>query len=217
MKEFTDLLDLTDTLLGPNGCPWDQEQTFESLRKSVVEEVYELVEAVDEGCRHKILEELGDLAFNFIFFCKLGEKEGAFSTEDVLKAIYEKLVRRHPHVFGEAKISTTTELIEQWERIKSQEKGNRKRKSLLDGIPKDLPSLAKAQKMLKKFDKVGEEPSLITEDPELAFGSKLFEFIREAQAEGIDAEAAFRHFLQKKEHAFRKNEDKLSTKTPSPS
>ena len=126
MKEFTDLLDLTDTLLGPNGCPWDQEQTFESLRKSVVEEVYELVEAVDEGCRQKILEELGDLAFNFIFFCKLGEKEGAFSTEDVLKAIYEKLVRRHPHVFGEAKISTTTELIEQWERIKSQEKGNRK-------------------------------------------------------------------------------------------
>ena len=118
MKEFIQILELIDTLLGPNGCPWDKEQTFESLRETVTEEAYELVEAIDLNDKEKILEELGDLFFNAIFFCKLGEKEEVFSTEKVLQELYDKLVRRHPHVFGETVIGNVSELYEQWEQIR---------------------------------------------------------------------------------------------------
>ena len=209
MKEFTDLLDLTDTLLGPNGCPWDQEQTFESLRKSVVEEVYELVEAVDEGCRQKILEELGDLAFNFIFFCKLGEKEGAFSTEDVLKAIYEKLVRRHPHVFGneDDRMKTAEEVIDRWESIKALEKKEKglpeNTSSLFKDLPPRLPALLFAYDIYKRVRKAGLErdgdweQDIASQSNDLTneeAGKRLFEIVGACREAGIDPESALRRF-----------------------
>lgn len=154
MKEFTELFNILKKLLGPGGCPWDQKQTLETLRKHVLEEVYELIEAIDFNENEMIKEELGDLFFNVLFFCLVGEKEKRFTTEEVLDEISQKLVRRHPHVFGETKVKDAEEVLKRWEEIKRTEKKKHERKSLLDGIPKDLPSLARGQKIFQKLKKV---------------------------------------------------------------
>ncbi len=119
---ISDLLETLETLMGPDGCPWDQKQTFESLRSSVIEEAQEVVEAVNKKDDTNLQEELGDLLFNVLFFCKIAEKESRFTTQDVIKTLHDKLIRRHPHVFGDTKIETMEELKEQWERIKLEEK-----------------------------------------------------------------------------------------------
>ena len=215
MKEFTQLLELTDLLLGPDGCPWDREQTFQSLRKTVTEEVYELLEAIDLGDKEKILDELGDLFFNILFFCKLGEKEACFNTQAVLQNIYDKLVRRHPHVFGDTIVETVDQLYEQWDKIKSQEKVHIDRKSALDGIPLNLPSLVRAQKMLKKLKKENYTLHIEPKDQEEALGLALLSIVEKSQEQKIDAEAALRKVLTQQEQLFRekerstKNQEKL--------
>lgn len=207
MKEFHQLIDVIDKLLGPGGCPWDREQTLPSLRKYVLEEVHELIEAIDLEDREKILEELGDLFFNAIFFCKVAEKEGYFSTPDVLTQITNKLIRRHPHVFGDAKISTTAELEVQWKKIKDQEKGQEKRKSALDGIPPGYPALARAQRVVNSMRKAKypqkPEASRTSFHDEASLGKILLELTAQADALGIDAELALKSVLSKEEKTFR--------------
>jgi MazG family protein len=116
------LLEILDRLRAPDGCPWDRDQTFESLREKLLEEAQEVVEAVESGDRKNLCEELGDLLVNVGFYCKMAEEEGSFSFDDVISQVIEKLIRRHPHVFGDAKATTPEEAKAQWQRMKLAEK-----------------------------------------------------------------------------------------------
>lgn len=209
MNSFDRLLKLADLLLGPEGCPWDRTQTFLTLQPYLLEEVHEVIEAVDANDDQKILEELGDLLYTIVFYGKLAEKEGRFTLNAVIDNIYEKLVRRHPHVFGEQKIEKAEDVIGHWEKIKRKEKAHLDRKSALDGIPPTLPGLARAQKVLKKILRT--EASLFTEEkkhqnphPEKQIGQELIELILRAEESGIDIESALRRTLGYYETEFRK-------------
>jgi tetrapyrrole methylase family protein/MazG family protein/ATP diphosphatase len=139
-------------LLAPDGCPWDREQTFESLRRYVTEEAHEVVDAIDSGDRAHLKEELGDLLLQVVFQAELGRREGAFGPDDIVKGIVDKLVRRHPHVFADASVDSADQVRVSWERIKSEEKKDR---ALLDGIPRSLPALIRAQRIGEKVEQVG--------------------------------------------------------------
>lgn len=155
MKEFDRLVELIKVLRGENGCPWDRVQTLETLKPCLIEETAEVLEAMEgEPEEHK--GELGDLLMNIVFQADIREDMGQFNIEDVSKEVCEKLIRRHPHMFiDNNKKLTPEETLLNWEAIKKQEKMHENRKSAIDGIPKYLPSLAKAQKMQKKASKVG--------------------------------------------------------------
>ncbi len=205
MDAFKELIAIIERLLAPDGCPWDREQTLHSMRSSLIEETYEVVEAIDLDDAEKMKEELGDLCFNVAFLSKLAEKERRFSLQDVLQGIIEKLIRRHPHIFGEAKIGTTDEVLKQWEAIKRKEKGEGTAKSVLDGIPKDLPSIARAQKVIKRFQKAGfewQEVSTPSQSEDI-FAKDLLDLIKRGVQNGLDAETALRKSLSQLEQQFR--------------
>lgn len=206
MEEFTKLNAIIDRLLGPDGCPWDREQTLESSRGALIEEAFEVLEAIDLNEAENLKEELGDLFFNVIFLCKLAEKEGHFNMQKVLNAISEKLIRRHPHVFGDTKVQNTEEVRHQWEAIKKEEKGKQSRTSLLDGIPKDLPSLFRAEKMLKKFQKTDYDwqKAIASTSKEDQAGKELLELIQKELEKGIESEAALRKLLSQLDKDFRR-------------
>ncbi|MBA2367967.1 MAG: MazG family protein [Candidatus Protochlamydia sp.] len=208
MKEFESLIEIIDQLLGPGGCPWDQEQTLKSTRGALIEETYEVIEAIDLNETDNLKEELGDLFFNVIFLSKLAEKEGHFNLPQVLSTISEKLIRRHPHVFGKAEVQNTDEVIHQWEAIKKEEKHSRQ--SLLDGIPKDIPSLFRAEKMLKKFKKAAYDWQQVSDNAsqENQAGEELLELIQKQIHQGIEPELALRKLLALLEHNYRKWEIK---------
>src|SRR5436190_15069619 len=150
-----DLLNVMARLRSPTGCPWDRAQDHKSLRFHAVEEVYELMDAIEVGDDHEMLEELGDLLLQIVFHCQLAKERGAFDFDQVARHITDKLLRRHPHVFGETKVKNVDEVWANWEKIKHAEKhGTRHaRPSALDGIPKHLPALLRAQKLVKKARK----------------------------------------------------------------
>jgi len=152
---FQKLVDLMATLRGPEGCPWDKKQTPQSLKPFLVEECYEVVDALDEGNPEKIKEELGDLLFQIMFHARIAEEQGHFSIVDVITAIDQKMTRRHPHVFGNKKLATDREVLANWEEIKKKEKGHEGRKSLLEGVPKELPSLLRAHRLQERAARVG--------------------------------------------------------------
>ncbi|GGA70943.1 nucleoside triphosphate pyrophosphohydrolase [Ornithinibacillus halotolerans] len=151
---FTRLREVIATLRGPSGCPWDKEQTHESLREYAIEEVYELLEAIDEQDDEAIVEELGDVLLQVMLHSQIGEDDGYFSIDDVIKSITDKMIYRHPHVFSTESIDNVDDVITNWEALKKEEKKDT-RNSLLDGIPKGLPALLKAYKLQKKAAKVG--------------------------------------------------------------
>lgn len=144
-------------LRAPDGCPWDRKQTIESMRGDLIEETYEVVDAMDSGDRTALCEELGDLLLQVVFQSQIAEEEGAFTFDDVAKGIADKLVRRHPHVFGDVQADTPDEVIKNWEKIKKTEKGGDAPRSLVDGIPRHLPALSKAHLVQKRVAKVGFE------------------------------------------------------------
>ena len=150
-----DLVAVMAKLRAPDGCPWDREQDHRSLRQHAIEEVYELIDAIDAGDDHEMLEELGDLLLQVVFHCQLGAERGAFDLERVARNLVEKLIRRHPHVFGDVKVKDVDQVWANWEKIKNAEKhGTRHaRPSALDGIPKHLPALMRAEKLVKKARK----------------------------------------------------------------
>lgn len=209
MHEFDELVNVTDHLLGPNGCPWDRDQTLKLTRAGVLEEVCELIEAIDLEDAHHIKEELGDLMFNAIFLCRLAEKEGVCNMQEVLHEVKEKLIRRHPHVWGESKVENTEDLLNQWESIKQTEKGKTHRKSALDGIPKGLPSLSRAYKIIKKIAKTEFALPQAKEAPkneEGAIGEELLKIVLKAKEAGVDPEQALRNKLAYLEKDFREFE-----------
>lgn len=155
MKEFYRLIEIMEKLRGPEGCPWDREQTLESLKPYLLEETYEVLEEMDNG-GDKLKGELGDLLLQIVFQSQISKEKGEFDIEDVAHGICEKLIRRHPHIFKEGiEVKNSEEVKENWDRIKASEKEHKNRKSILDGIPKYMPGLMRAQKMQKKVAKVG--------------------------------------------------------------
>lgn len=154
MNEFYKLVDIMKKLRAPDGCPWDREQTIESLKPYLLEETYETLEAMDVG-GEELKGELGDLLLNIIFQSLIKEEEGEFTIDDVAKKVSEKLIRRHPHIFAGVEVEGTKDVMRNWDEIKKKEKEHRGRKSVLDGIPKIYPPLAKAYKLQVKAAKVG--------------------------------------------------------------
>ena len=153
--EFKKLTEIVDILMGKNGCPWDKVQTRESLKPYLVEETYETLEALDSNNPEEIKEELGDLLYQILFHAKISENKNEFNITDVIESISNKMVRRHPHVFKEKNLETPDQVVTQWEEIKTKEKSKIGRKSVLDGIPLNLPSLQRSQKLQKKAAKQG--------------------------------------------------------------
>ena len=188
---FFKLLELSDQLMGPEGCPWDREQSLVSMRESVLEEACEVIEAIDEEDDGHLVEELGDLLYNVIFFCKMAEKESRFETKDPIETMHDKLVYRHPHVFGETQIESAEAVQEQWERLKAA-----KREKLTDGLPKGMPALLRAYKMAGKI-KPSEYQVTSAFANEEELGELLWEMVLQAKKLSLNPEMALRSQLVK--------------------
>jgi uncharacterized protein YabN with tetrapyrrole methylase and pyrophosphatase domain len=207
---ISDLLEVMAKLRSPKGCPWDREQDHQSLRWHAVEEVYELLDAIESRDDHELEEELGDLLLQVVFHCQLAKERGAFDFNKVARRITEKLIRRHPHVFGDVKVKDVDQVWTNWEKIKRAEKhGTRHaRASALDGIPKHLPALLRAEKLVKKARKA----KLISDEKQTAARSKkdlsekLFALVQFAQQQGWSAEDLLRSEAQKVERSLRRRE-----------
>lgn len=218
-------------LLAPDGCPWDREQTLESLRSYVIEEAHEVVDAIDRGAPEDLREELGDLLLQIVFQAELARARGWFGPDDVVTAICDKLVRRHPHVFGDARVSNTQEVIANWEIIKAKEKRGR---GALDGVPLTLPSLLRALRVSEKAarvgfdwpdagaarDKVAEELQELEQavahgDPEASqheLGDVLFALVNYARKLSLDPDAALRQTLERFGERVRAVEQAVATR-----
>jgi tetrapyrrole methylase family protein/MazG family protein len=203
MKEFDKLVAITDHLLGPQGCPWDREQTLKSVRSSLLEEACEVIDAINQEEDEHLVEELGDLFFNAVFLSRLAQIEGRGTLQNILQAIENKLIRRHPHVFGDVEIKDSQSAKIQWEELKKKERGKELRKSALDGIPRELPALAKAQKMIKKIKRSKIKFSFEAKSP---LSDQLLKAVIEADEMGLDAEQELRDALIKLDESFRKIE-----------
>lgn len=210
------------TLLGPNGCPWDREQTLESLRQYVLEEAHEVVDAIDQGTPEMLREELGDLLLQVVFQAALADQKGWFDIDGVVDAICEKLVRRHPWVFGDEKVDDATGAINSWEAIKANEKKGR---GALSGVPVALPGLLRAVRIgekasavgydwpdaggprskideeLKELDEAAESRDMAALEHEL--GDLLFALATYGRKQGLDPEAAIRASLNRFSSRFR--------------
>jgi uncharacterized protein YabN with tetrapyrrole methylase and pyrophosphatase domain len=203
------LLAVTEKLRSPQGCPWDRQQDHMSIRLHAVEEVYELLDAIESRDDQEMVEELGDLLWQVVFHSQLGRERGAFDFEQVARHITDKLVRRHPHVFGDVKVRNLDEVWANWEKIKVAEKhGTRHaRPSALDGVPKHLPALMRAEKLIKKARKA----KLLAAGPakgpgKTAIGRQLFDLTRQAQGRGWSAEELLRREMAKYERKWRRRE-----------
>ena len=156
MSLFEELVKIMKTLHDPGGCPWDYEQTHESLKPYLIEEAYEVIEAIDSGSDKQLAEELGDLLLQVIFHAEIADSEGRFNIDDVIKGITEKLKLRHPHVFGNITVESSKQVMKNWEEIKRKEKREKKNDgSVLDGLPKNLPALIKARRIQEKVSRIG--------------------------------------------------------------
>ena len=177
--EFQQLVDIMRRLRGANGCPWDREQTLESLRGFVLEETYEVLDAIDRGDHEALRGEIGDLLFEGVFLAQIEADEGRFDVADSLRAITAKLIRRHPHIFGDASgVETRGQVVEQWEQIKAREqKDAGERKSILRGVPKAMPSLLRAHEIGTRVAAVGFDWARTTDVVE-----KIEEEVRELRA-----------------------------------
>lgn len=220
-KSFSMLVELMRRLLAADGCPWDREQTPATLRRYVLEEACELIDAIDAGDPAQVCDELGDLALQIAFLSELYRAQRAFGPDQVMEAICRKLVRRHPHVFGDALAESSADVEVSWDRIKRQEKLER---PLLDGIPRNLPALARAARTADAVAKVGfdwPDPTGPRQklDEELAeleealgagvperveeeFGDLLFSMVNWGRHLGVDAELALRRACDKFRERF---------------
>ncbi|MED3648585.1 nucleoside triphosphate pyrophosphohydrolase [Halalkalibacterium halodurans] len=181
-QDFRTLRQIIATLRGPDGCPWDKKQTHQSLKKYLLEEAYEVLEAIDEENEDHLVEELGDLLLQVLLHAQIGEDDGWFQIEDVIRSISEKMIRRHPHVFGERQVEDAEDVVETWDEIKKAEKGeDQASTSILGKIPKGLPSLMLAFELQKKAAKVGFDWAEV--EPMWAkLDEELHEFKEEIQA-----------------------------------
>lgn len=228
-KNFTKLRGIIAELRGPNGCPWDKKQTHASLKKYLIEEAYELIEAINEDDIDHMIEELGDVLLQVLLHAQIGEDDGYFSIEDVIEGLSAKMVRRHPHVFGEIKAETEADVLKNWQDIKREEKGDAE-ESILDSVPSSLPNLMAAEEIQKKVAKVGfdwqevqpaweklkeelvefeREAEKMSGEMMLEFGDILFAFVNIARFYQINPEEALFLTNQKFKRRFSYVEKKV--------
>jgi uncharacterized protein YabN with tetrapyrrole methylase and pyrophosphatase domain len=213
---INDLLKVMARLRSPTGCPWDREQSHMTLRRHAIEEVYELIDAIEARDDAEMAEELGDLLLQVVFHCQLASERGAFDFEKVTRHLVDKLIRRHPHVFGKVKVKDVDEVWANWEKIKKAEKHGTKhaRHSALDGVPKHLPSLLRAEKLVKKARKArlivdGKKPA--RKSSKSALATELFELAAFAQTQGWSAEELLTDEIERRSQQLRKTERAAST------
>lgn len=207
LGSFNRLLSIIERLRSPEGCPWDREQTHDSIKGNMLEEAYEAVETIDKGDMDKFCEELGDLLMQIVLHAQIAKEEGSFEISDVIQKINDKLIHRHPHVFGNVKVKDSSDVVANWEQLKREEgKGE-----MLSGLPKNMPSLAYAQAVGRRvarvgfdwvrvddiIDKLSEEVSELQQAGDhrqrtIEFGDLLFTLVSIARRMDIDAEAALR-------------------------
>lgn len=234
MQEFDELVALMDRLRGEGGCPWDREQTPQDLRGYLLEEAYEVVDAIDGGSPEPLREELGDLLFQIVFLARIHAESGAFTIRDVAHDITEKMTRRHPHVFADSTAGTSAEVLRQWEDIKRREKeakGADAPSSALDGVPRSLPALLRAERLGARASRAGfdwtqprevlekieeevaelrraveaEGPARVTEE----FGDVLFAMANLARHLGVHSEGALQEASDRFGRRYRHVEDAL--------
>lgn len=225
---FGKLVELMQRLLSPDGCPWDRDQTPLSLRQYVLEEACEVIDAIEGGEGAELCEELGDLSLQIAFLAELSRRQGRFGPDDVMRGICEKLVRRHPHVFGETSVSGAGEVVENWEAIKRREKKGR---PLLDGVPRSLPALMRAQRIGDRVARIGfdwpdSQGSREKIDEELSeldeavassdagriraeLGDLLFALVNFARHNGVDPEEALRETADRFSRRFSHVEERV--------
>lgn len=158
MKSMDEFSEIMDKLLAPDGCPWDRVQTHDSLKRYLIEECYEVIDAIDKKSPEGMCEELGDVLLQVVFHSKLAEKEGLFTFDQVAEGVSRKMVERHPHVFGTAKADNPNEVLTNWEEIKKKEKHYKNDKEILESIPSCLPALMRAEKLISKANKLTDNP-----------------------------------------------------------
>jgi tetrapyrrole methylase family protein/MazG family protein len=204
---FSDLVAIMARLRDPRGCPWDREQDHRSLRRCLLEEAYEVLEAIDRGDAEALRQELGDLLLQVIFHARLAEEAGEFDIEDVIQGLHQKLVERHPHVFGDKAIATAEGVVEEWESLK-RERRQQSRVEQMAQAPKALPALARAQMVLRRAARAGvqrspeeageairqaaEQVGQGQAGSEEKLGELLLAAVDLARAAGVDAEQALR-------------------------
>jgi len=224
LNSFNTLVKIIARLRARDGCPWDKEQTHQSLRGNLISESYEVIEALDKSEAAALCEELGDLLLQIVLHAQIAKDDNEFEIGNVIQSINEKLIRRHPHIFGDVKVNNSTDVMHNWESIKKQEKPERK--SILDGVPKAMPALAYALEISRRavrvgfewqdlkgvLDKVQEEIGEIKGAGNQAektdeIGDLLFTLVNYARWENVDAEAALREANQKFYRRFAKVEE----------
>jgi MazG family protein len=205
-----ELLAVMAKLRSPEGCPWDREQDHMTLRFHAVEEVYELMDAIEAADDAEMEEELGDLLLQVVFHCQLARERGAFDFERVARHITDKLIRRHPHVFGDVKVKDVNEVWANWDKIKRDEKQGtrRERPSAFDGIPKHLPALLRVEKLAKKARKAKLLDEKTSAGNKKVLAKQLFDIAAAAQLRGWSAEELLRGEAKRRERAWRKAEQR---------
>ncbi len=231
MSEMDRLTQIMDRLRGPDGCPWDREQTYETLATFLLEETYEVIDAMRAGVPAAHREELGDLLFQIVFQCRIASERGEFDIESVMQEIGDKIVRRHPHVFGDARLGTADQVLRQWEQIKVEERRGKPDGSMFGSIPPALPALLKALRISSKAERVGfgwpdlkgllEKCDEETDEMRRALRSRkreaiqeeigdlLFTIVNVARHAGIDPELALQDANRKFVDRFRYVEERL--------
>lgn len=216
-RAIDELVQVMARLRSPTGCPWDREQNHMTLRFHAVEEVYELMDAIEAGDDAELEEELGDLLLQVVFHCQLASERNAFDFERVARHITDKLIRRHPHVFGDVKVKDVDQVWANWEKIKKAEKQgtHRERPSVFDGIPIHLPALLRAEKLAKKARKAG----LLQDKPakklsRAGLARELLALAEAAQAQGWSAEELLRSESRQRERRWRKAEAQANPPAP---
>ena len=214
--KLDELIAVLARLRAPGGCAWDREQTHESLVRHLVEETYELVEAIESGERDELVEELGDVLYQVIFHADIGAHReiDPFDLDDVAASMTAKMVGRHPHVFGDTIAETAADVIAVWDDLKAVEKPGRT--SVLDGIPQAMPALLLAEKLLGRAERVGVSvpgsagsavsPGPAGPDDERELGRRLLGIVADARLSGLDAERALRAALRDLQHDIRRSE-----------
>ena len=206
--KLDELISVLARLRAPGGCAWDREQTHESLVQYLIEETYELVDAIESGSRDELVEELGDVLYQVIFHADIAAEGEQFDIEDVAAHMTAKMIGRHPHVFGDESAKTADEVVSLWETVKAVEKPHRT--SVLDGIPQGMPSLALADKLIGRAQKIGvlaaDAPAIVPVDDEVALGGLLLAIVSSAKANGLNAERALRVTLRGLQEEIREAE-----------
>jgi XTP/dITP diphosphohydrolase len=205
--KLDELIATLERLRAPGGCAWDREQTHESLVQYLVEETFELVEAIETFDRAELIEELGDVLYQVIFHADIAREAGQFTLEDVAAHMTQKMIGRHPHVFGSAVAETADDVMAVWDDLKKTEKPNRT--SVLDGIPQAMPALSLADKLVGRASKVGIAVEAIeVPQSEDALGAHLLAIVSSARASGLDSERALRSALRGLQQEIRSAEQR---------